>query len=268
MTTNRTPTGIVYDRTGPPGATPVVLIHAGVADRRMWEPIWPRLTTGRDAIRLDLRGFGESTARPESLLNPAGDVLATLDHLGIGRCHLVAASYGAGVAVEVALGRSGAVASLVLAGPGGSLIPEDTPQLQSFDEAESAALAIGDVAAAVEANLAWWVDGPGQEPTRVANGTRELVAQMQRRAFELTLGWDDVEDHELDPPALERLAMITAPTLVLLGDLDVDAIRAAADRVVRDMPDARLVTWQDVAHLPSLERPEDFLDLVLGFLPD
>lgn len=37
-------TGIAYDRAGPVDQDPVVLIHAGVADRRMWDPIWEPLT--------------------------------------------------------------------------------------------------------------------------------------------------------------------------------------------------------------------------------
>lgn len=87
--TSRTPAGIAYARAGPRADLPVVLIHASVADRRMWDPQWPALTTERDVVRLDLRGFGESTVRPRGLLSPVDDVLDTLAELGIGRCHLV-----------------------------------------------------------------------------------------------------------------------------------------------------------------------------------
>ena len=105
MPSSMTPSGIAYDRGGPPGATPVVLLHAGVADRRMWDPQWAALTAARDAVRLDLRGFGESDRPPVGALDPVGDVLDTLDHLGVTACHLVGSSFGAGVAVEVALTR-------------------------------------------------------------------------------------------------------------------------------------------------------------------
>ena len=104
-TTSQTPEGIAYDRAGPCGDLPVVLIHAGVADRRMWDPIWPALIMERDVVRLDLRGFGESTMRPIGALSAVDDVLDTLATLEIGSCHLVGASYGAGVAVEAALIR-------------------------------------------------------------------------------------------------------------------------------------------------------------------
>ena len=91
---------------------------------------------------------------------------------------------------------------------------------------------------------------------------------MQRRAFELTDNWDDVEEIELDPPALERLGEIDVPTLVLSGTLDVDAIDQAATAVLTGVSGARQVVWPDVAHLPSLERPDAFVTLLLDWLAE
>ena len=96
--------------------------------------------------------------------------------------------------------------------PGGSLIPERTEQLGAFADAENSAMDAGDLDAAVEANLRTWVDGAGQPADRVDAAVRDLVAAMQRRAFELTADWDDVEEVELDPPALQRLGEIDVPT--------------------------------------------------------
>ncbi|MEO9236628.1 MAG: alpha/beta fold hydrolase, partial [Jatrophihabitantaceae bacterium] len=176
--TVQTSAGIAYDRAGPASDRPVVLVHAGVADRRMWDPIWPALTAERDALRLDLRGFGESTGRP-AVLNPVGDLLSTLSELGIASCDLVGASYGAAVAVETTLTRPGLARSLLLCAPGGSLIAEATADLQAFFDAERAALAGDDLAAAVEANLRWWLDGPHRPAGSVPAPIRELVARMQ-----------------------------------------------------------------------------------------
>ena len=259
---SRSAAGIAYDRAGPHGDLPVVLLHAGIADRRMWDPQWPDLTTAVDAVRLDLRGFGDSTERPSGALSPVDDVLDTLIELGVERCHLVGASMGAGVAVEVALSVPDRVASLFLVGPGGSLIPEATADLRAFAAAEGSALDEDDLDAAVEANLAWWVDGPRRDRAAVHPAVREQVRLMQRRAFELTADWDDVEEKELEPPALDRLAHINVPTLVLVGDQDLDAIHDAAARVADGVPGARRVDWPDTAHLPSMERPGEFLTLL------
>ena len=258
--------GIAYDRAGPRGELTVVLIHAGVADRRMWDAIWAELTGERDVVRLDLRGFGDSVARPAGSLSHQGDVLDALSELGVDRCHLVGASFGAGVAVEVALARPPAVASLLLAAPGGALLAELTQDLRAFIDAEGAALSRGDLDAAVEANLAWWAEGTRRSADQVDPSLREQVRRMQRRAFEVTADWDDVAEQELDPPALDRLGEIGIPVLVLVGGLDLDTVRDAAGRVAAGIADARRVDWPDAGHLPSLEDPAAFARLLLQWV--
>ena len=260
--TSFTSYGIAYDREGPRGEPPIVLIHAGVADRRMWEPVWPALAGERDVVRVDLRGFGESAAQPSGPVSHAEDVLDALSEIGVGRCHLVGASLGAGVSVEAALASPATVASLLLAAPAGSLLAEITPSLRAFIDEESAALERGDLDAAVEANLSWWVDGQHRRPDHLDPEVRGLVGRMQRRAFEVTADWRDVEENELEPPALDRLGEISAPALVLVGGLDLDTVHDAAGRVVSGVAGARRVVWPHVGHLPSLESPAEFLDLL------
>jgi 3-oxoadipate enol-lactonase len=260
--TSYSPGGIAYDRAGPRGDPPVLLLHAGIADRRMWDPQWPALTAERDVVRIDFRGFGDSTERPDGALSPVRDVVATLDALRVERCHLVGASFGAGVAVEVALTRPDLVESLLLSAPGGSLIAEPTADLRAFVDAERSALADDDLDAAVEANVSWWVDGPRRDADAVDPVVRGLVGRWQRRAFEVTADWADIEEEELEPPALDRLGDVQAPTLVLVGGLDIDAIIQTAARVADAIPGARRVDWPDTAHLPSMERPADFLALL------
>lgn len=258
-------TVLAHDRGGPSGAATVLLLHAGVADRRMWDRQWDRLVETYDAIRVDLPGFGESDRRPE-VLDPVGDVRETLGDLGVDRVHVVGCSFGAGVAAELAVTSPSRVASLLLVTPGGALIPEATDELRSFGRAESAAIEAGDLDAAVQANVDWWVDGPHRGADAERAAVRQAVAAMQRRAFEITADWDDVEEAELDPPVLERLREIAVSTLVLAGGLDLDAIGLAVQAVVDRVPDVRLETWPDVAHLPSMERPDDFTALLLGWL--
>jgi len=76
---------IAYDREGPRGDPPIVLIHAGVADRGMWEPLWPTLSEERDVVRVDLRGFGDSGARPADPVSQANDVPEALSEVAAGR---------------------------------------------------------------------------------------------------------------------------------------------------------------------------------------
>jgi len=156
----------------------------------------------------------------------------------------------------------------VLAAPGGALFVGKTDALRAFWDAENAALERGDVDAAVEENLRAWVDGtraPEESPSQV----REAVRVMQRRAFDVMLAWPDEAweaEQELDPPLTERLDEIVAPTLVITGGLDVDAVDHAARAILHGVDGARSVEWPDVAHLPSMERPDDFADEVLQWV--
>ncbi|RNB52200.1 alpha/beta hydrolase [Agromyces tardus] len=263
--TGVTPSGIAFDSVAASG-TPVVLIHAGIADRRMWDPQWSQLTAARSAVRLDLRGFGESATEPEGEWSHAADVVETLRHLGIERCHLVGASFGAGVAVEVALTAPERVESLLLCPPGGSLLATLTPDLKDFFDAEKRALARDDLDAAVEANIDAWVVGPRRSANEVDPSAVAAVRTMQRRAFEVAASWQgNAPELELDPPALERLSQITARTLVLVGGHDLETTDDAAARLIAGVTGARRIDWPDVAHLPSLEKPQAFLYLLMDW---
>ncbi|HEV8490139.1 MAG TPA: alpha/beta hydrolase [Candidatus Limnocylindrales bacterium] len=260
----RTGDGLAWDARG--DGEPVVFIHAGVADRRMWEPQWTAFAGAFRAIRYDARGFGE-TLPPGGPWAHHDDLAALLDELALERVHLVGASLGAGIAVELALARPSTVASLVLVAPGGALIGEPPDVLRSVWRAEGEALDRGDLDEAVEINLHAWVDGPARSPEAVEPEIRSFVGRMQRHAFELP-GWDaDVApESELDPSAADRLDELRIPVLVVVGMADWPPILEVAERIGREVPAARVVRWAGVAHLPSLERPTEFERLVREFV--
>lgn len=260
-----TSSGIVYDLTA--GVRPPVLfVHAGVADRTMWDAQWRDLDAGHELARLDLRGFGDSTAPAVGPFSNARDVLDTMDEASLGRVHLVGSSFGAGIAVEVALLAPDRVASLVLCPPGGSLLAALPDDLRDFITAEDDALAAGDLEAAVEANVRAWVVGRGRTVDDVSADVVDDVRRMQRRAFDVAARLGDMEEVELEPPALERLTNVVAPTLLLVGTRDLETTIDAAERVAAGIPDATTVTWTDVGHLPSLEQPERFTALLRRWL--
>jgi 3-oxoadipate enol-lactonase len=279
----RAKTGLAYDDLAPteraeaaPASAsadeprPVVLVHAGICDRRMWNPQIPALSAGRRVVRLDLRGFGASDRRPSAGLSHHAELAALLDELALERANLVGVSMGAGVIAELAVARPDLVGSLLLVAPSGSLRTEVTADIEAFWEAEEEALAEEDLDRAVEANLETWVDGPGQPSDRVAPAVRAFVGQMQLKAFENVDGWDeeDLDDQGLEPPIGSRAAEITAPTRILVGDLDVAAVGRTAARLAEEISGASLVRWPDVAHLPSLERSDDFSRLALDWFAE
>jgi 3-oxoadipate enol-lactonase len=245
----------------------VVLVHAGICDSRMWEPQWRSFPRSHRTVRYDLRGFGRSPI-PPGPYSHARDLAEVLDVHGLENASLVGVSLGGRVALELAIARPELVQCLVLVGPG---LPGHawSDEIEAFGAAEDAALERGDLDAAVELNLRTWVDGPRRSASVVDAALRAQVGEMQRRAFELQLPVEGEADEELlVPDARERLTEVRARTLVLVGDADVSDMAVIAERLVHDIADVRRASIADAAHLPSLERPAEFDELVLAFLQE
>lgn len=250
---------IAYDVAG--SGPPLMLLHAGLGDRRMWDDQAPAFAEHFTVIRYDARGFGETRMPPEPY-SPAADAVALLDHLGIERAHLVGVSMGSQTAIEVAVTAPERVSALVaVAARTGMPV---SPTLRSGWDHVNELFEAGDIAGAVEYELRMWVDGPERGPETVDPQIRERVREMNAALFVR----DDDEGAEipLDPPAAERLSAISAPTLILYGDKDLMDVRLAAEPLAAAIPGARLAVIPDTAHLPQMERPRLFNQLVLNFL--
>ena len=245
----------------------VALLHEGICDSRMWDSQWEMFTRSHRLLRFDFRGFGRSPL-DEGKFSNARDTIELLDRHGFEQFALVGVSLGGRVALEVALAAPERVSALVLVGSG--LPGHDwSDEMKATWDKEEAALLAGDLDAAVEVTLRTWVDGPRRKPADVDPQVRARVAEMQRRAIELQLPFEDSAEEELlVEDVADRLGEIEAPTLVLVGEEDVPDIRAIADRLVREIPNARFETIANAAHAPSMERPEEFDQLVLGFLKE
>jgi 3-oxoadipate enol-lactonase len=250
--------------------TPLLLLHAGVADSRMWQPILPRLESARRVLAPDLRGFGSRPLAKEPYSH-VDDLVALLDGEGIVRVAVVGASNGGRIAVDLGLEHPDRVAALVLAAPAldGWEWSEET---RAFSAKEDELFESGQVDAAVDLNVRTWVDGRYRGSEAVDGAMRELVREMQFQAFEHLLNAYSTEPHpqELrpDPPAAGRLAELAAPTIVVVGDLDMPDFPRIATRIAEEAQRARVIEIAGVAHLPALERPELFAELVLAFLDE
>jgi 3-oxoadipate enol-lactonase len=243
---------------------PVVLLHSALGGRSLWDEQLEPFAEQHRVVRYDARGFGDSLL-PGGAFSFVEDLCAILEHLGIQKAALVGDSLGGKTAVEAAILHPERVSALVLANSALSG-HEPSPELAAYDAEEDALLDAGKLDEAVELNLRMWL-GPDVDPD-----VRTLVGEAQRRSFETILAayerepppgpvaWLD------DPPAAERLAEIGQPTLVVLGEADVDDFHAIADRLVAGIPDARKAVIQGAGHHPGLERPEEFNRVVLGFL--
>ena len=156
-----------------------------------------------------------------------------LDDQGIAAAAFVGASFGGRVALEVATAHPDRVTELVLLCPGLRGVAP-TAASEAFDEEEERLIEAGDVDGAVALNVDTWL-GPDAD-----DDARSLLTRMQRRAFDVQIAADEWPD----PPTMVHdevdLGGITVPTTVVLGELDVDwlqaAARAVADGVRRSDP--------------------------------
>ena len=242
----------------------VALVHAGIADSRMWDPQLDSFSKAHTVLRVDLPGFGHS----EIETNPVsyrGAIGEAFDAAGVAQAAVVGTSFGGRAALEFALDAPERVSALVLVGSG---IDDHawSKQVEAYGAEEDAALERGDLEGAVTVNVDFWVAGPRRTLDDVDPAVRELAAEMQRQAFEQSKDHDDLRAARLDPPASQRLGDIAVPTLVVTGDDDVEDILVIAERLARDIPGAERAHIAGAAHLPNLERPEEFDRIVLGFL--
>jgi pimeloyl-ACP methyl ester carboxylesterase len=236
----------------------LLLLHAGIADRRMWsEHVAPLAAAGLRVVAVDLPGFGEAAVEPGEQA-AWKDVAETMDALGIDRAILAGNSFGGAVALRVAAVTPERVAALVLVSVDAPDL-EPSPELEAAWEAEEAALARGDVDAAIAAVLATWTlpDAPA--------GLRERVAVMQRRTYALQAAAPEVtaapDPLEEDPTGVER---IDVPALVLSGEHDMADFRYGAEALARALPQARREIIPGAGHLAPLETPDAFRALLLA----
>jgi pimeloyl-ACP methyl ester carboxylesterase len=239
----------------------ILLVHEGVADRRMWRGQVPVLARDHRVVAVDLRGFGE-TPHASGPFSNVEDLREVLDELGIERATVVGGSFGAKVALGFAVTYPERVERLVLCPP---VLPgwEWSERVRRGWQEEEEAFEAGDLDRATEVNLELWVDGPNRGREAVDPKIRELVRTMQRHAFELP---EPDPPPEPAPDAAVRLADVRVPTLVVVGDQDVEDFLAMADAAATGIPGARKVVIEGAAHVVALEKPREFNEALLAFL--
>ncbi|MDH3292179.1 MAG: alpha/beta fold hydrolase [Gemmatimonadota bacterium] len=247
------PTGLFYEVSG--AGEPVVLIHAFSLDRRMWEPQVTAFQNRFQVIRYDLRGHGKSIA-PTEPYTGFDDLRALLDTLGIGRASLVGLSAGSELAINFAIAYPDRVARLVLAAPGlgGYAVPRFFWFLPVLD-----ALADGDAERAARR----WAETPIMALHSNVAATETVTSLVMDNARLWTY---QRSEQPLSPPAIDRLAEITCPALVIVGDQDLPYIQDVARILDEDITGAELVTIPGAGHIVNLDTPVAFNDAVLAFL--
>ncbi|SDV49722.1 alpha/beta fold hydrolase [Chitinasiproducens palmae] len=245
------------------GAGPaLVLLHGFSFDAACWDLQFPHWAAQRRVIRYELRGFGRSTRRARetgaasALPAHVQDLFELCAALGVARADLVGVSLGANVALAAALARPEFVRSLSLVSPGLPGHRWTTPRPP--DEAAAHARARG-----VAAAKRYWFGHPIFEAARARPVARALLAEMIERYD----GWQWTHDGAAPLPPIEaRLGEVRAPALIVGGARDCDGYREIAAALGDGISGAERVTIEAAGHVPNLEVPDTFNELIDAFL--
>lgn len=215
---------------------PVVFLHAGVCDSRMWtSQIEAVAEAGFWAVAYDRRGAGETTS-PDETFSHLEDLEAVLDALDIHAAVFVGSSDGGALAIDFALANPERVAGLVLIGTSitGARLPMLSQDVMRIVHAMEAVAESGNIEAisAVEAHA--WLDGPLSESGRVSGPARELFYLMNSN----THAKPPLTREEPSDPAVDLVVGIDTPTLLVAGDLDFPHIVNRHDDLSEDMDNA------------------------------
>jgi len=240
----------------------VILLHGGNLDCRMWDPQFLPLAHDHRVIRYDLRGSGKSG--PDDVpFQHHEDLHALLVALQVSHASLVGLSGGGRIAIDFALVHPDMVDRLVIASPGLSGWQYSRADSAYFPEARRAR----DRADTAALGLAWL----GSAYMRPAMTHPELVPQLREMAAANGKNWMGLLHHGnlervADPPALHRTAQLRAPTLLIVGTLDVPDIHAIADTLTASVHNIRRVDFEGAGHMVNMEQPQRFTELADAFL--
>jgi pimeloyl-ACP methyl ester carboxylesterase len=252
---------IYYEVTGE--GYPLLMVHAGIADKSMWDDQFEFFAQRYKVVRYDMRGFGRSAPVADDYQRHE-DIRALLDFLDIDRAYLMGCSMGGGACMNFALEYPQRADALIMVGsaPVGFSYGEWSPS--PLDEQMEDAYSKGDLDRVNEIGMCIFVDGRGRTPDQVDPMLRSKIYNMNRIALhnERALG----KDIPLATVATDRLGELTLPVLIVTGNLDEEYIAKAADFMVENISGARKVVMSDTAHLPNMELPQQFNTLVQDFL--
>ncbi|GIH15671.1 alpha/beta fold hydrolase [Rugosimonospora africana] len=269
---------LAYDEAG--SGPPVVLVHAALADRRMWEHQFAALAANHRTIRYDWRGYGESGDAAGEFAHHE-DLLGLLDALDVDRAALIGCSMGGAHAVDVALTAPDRVSGLALICSGLSghrwppamltrareriyrAVPAD--RLRRYGEHTAERIDPADITAMAQAQLDLMLVGPDRDRGDLAPRVWESALAMCEKVFAREWAGPPNSPRELDPPADVRLAEVRVPALVLAGSADIPEIRDVSTLLADGIPGARRVDLP-TGHLPPVEAPERVSALLSDFL--
>ncbi|MFJ6386387.1 alpha/beta fold hydrolase [Streptomyces sp. NPDC091972] len=242
---------------------PVVLLHSGYVDHRLFAAQIPALAAGHRVVAVDIRGHGW-TANATRPFRWADDLAALLRHLDAGPAVLVGVSMGGAVAGDTAIEYPELVRGLVLSGASVSDFQYTHVTTRQIVAESHRTLHSGDIEGWLKVFLRS-VAGPfrevGDTDPRVLDHLREMALHTIAKHTPGERNW-----HVPMTDTWARVPKIDVPVLTVNGTLDSPDLIADAERYASTAQNGRSVLVEGTSHFPNLEKPEEFNELLLGFL--
>jgi len=242
---------------------PLLLLHAGICDGRMWDDQIGAFARTHRVIVPDFRGFGQTEMVAGTFAHHR-DLRVLMDYLGVDRAVLVGGSMSGKTTLDFALDYPTRIEALILVASALSGYRFTDAGTRAAWQASDAALEAGRHDEAAEIEMQTWLAGPRRRLEQIDPGLRQRVRDMLIRSYATPP--DLGEEQTLEPPAAGRLGELRAPTLIVVGDEDQPDIWTVAGLLEAGIAGARKVVMHGTAHLPNMEQPAVFNRIVGEFL--
>jgi len=248
-------TKIYYEVAG--AGHPLVLIHGGQMDSRMWDEQFHLFSKTYRVVRFDVRGYGKSPAS-KNVYASEDDLAALLKFLKMDKAYVIGLSLGGRIAIDFALAHPEMTDGIVPVAPGlsGFHFSDDPNEWNVLR-----AVQVGDFAKAADYWLQSGYMAPAMENPKIAPRLRQLSLENVHENLD-----NPLLETMPNPPAIERLPQIKAPTLILVGNRDVADIHEICGLLRARIPGAKEIVIEDSGHIVNMEKPEEFNRAVLEFL--
>ncbi len=240
--------------------TPLVLIHAGMLDKRMWEPQFGELSKHFKVLMYDARNHGITVSEPDTFSHH-DDLAKLLERLGIQKAVIMGLSMGGYIAVNFALDYPEKTIAIipVCSGLTGYQFVDST--LNENQKRIKQARTYEDVVECIQRS---WTDGPLRTPSQIDSTVRNKAKQMY---LETLLKFNKkVVEKKPENPAINRLFEINKPALIITADLDISDIFKIADKLNKEIRNSQRIEIKGAAHLVNMEKPEEFNRIIIDYI--